>query len=291
MWLKSVIQAAAAVVIGLLVGLAGGYGGESVGGIRLFFGFAALAFIIQWLVYIPSYLAQTEHYFDLTGSLTYQTLAVLGLLLTSERDARTVILGLMIIVWAARLGLFLFRRVRAAGKDGRFDKLKTDWAQFLMTWTLQGLWVTFTAAAALAAMTSGAKTGLGVIGVIGIIVWVAGFAIEVIADAQKSTWRAMPGNENKFITVGLWAWSRHPNYFGEVLLWTGVAILAAPALQGWQYITLLSPVFVYLLLNKASGVPMLEARADKKWGGQPAYEDYKARTPVFFPRPPRRAGA
>jgi steroid 5-alpha reductase family enzyme len=291
MWLKSVIQAAAAVVIGLLVGLAGGYGGESVGGIRLFFGFAALAFIIQWLVYIPSYLSQTEHYFDLTGSLTYQTLAVLGLLLTSERDARTVILGLMIIVWAARLGLFLFRRVRAAGKDGRFDKLKTDWAQFLMTWTLQGLWVTFTAAAALAAMTSGAKTGLGVIGVIGIIVWVAGFAIEVIADAQKSTWRAMPGNENKFITVGLWAWSRHPNYFGEVLLWTGVAILAAPALQGWQYITLLSPVFVYLLLNKASGVPMLEARADKKWGGQPAYEDYKARTPVFFPRPPRRAGA
>ncbi len=289
MQLKSVIQAIVAVAIGLLVGLAGSYGGESAGGIRLFFGFIALAFIIQWVVYVPSYLAQTEHYFDLTGSLTYQLLAVLGLLATGTRDARTVILALMIIVWAVRLGLFLFRRVRNAGKDGRFDRLKTDWARFLMTWTVQGLWITFTAAAGLAAITSGNKTGLGVIGIIGILVWIVGFGFEVIADAQKSTWRAQSGNEGRFITVGLWAWSRHPNYFGEFVLWLGVAILALPALQGWQYVTLLSPAFVYLLLNKASGVPMLESRADKKWGGQPAYEDYKARTPVFFPRPPRSA--
>lgn len=288
---KSVIQAGVAVAIGLLVGLAGSYGGESAGGIRLFFGFVALAFIIQWLVFVPSFIAQTEHFFDLTGSLTYQLLAVLGLVLTQTRDARTVILAMMIIVWALRLGVFLFSRVRKAGKDGRFDKLKTDWARFLMTWTTQGLWVTFTAAAALAAITSGSKTSLGVVGIIGIIVWIIGFGFEAIADAQKSTWRAQSGNDGRFITIGLWAWSRHPNYFGEVLLWVGVAILALPALQGWQYITLLSPVFVYLLLNKVSGVPMLEKRADKKWGGQPAYEAYKANTPVFFPRPPKSAAS
>ncbi|MGH1488424.1 MAG: DUF1295 domain-containing protein [Acidimicrobiales bacterium] len=289
MRIKAVVQATIALVIGLVLGLAGSYGGESVGGVRLFFAFVVLAFVVQWVVYIPSYLSQTEHFFDLTGSLTYQLLALLGIVLTNVRDARTIILALMVAVWAIRLGLFLFRRVRAAGKDGRFDKLKTDWALFLMTWTVQGLWITFTAAAALAAITSGDKRSLGIVGVIGIIVWAIGFGIEITADAQKSTWRAQPGNESKFITVGLWAWSRHPNYFGEFLLWVGVAILALPALAGWQYVTLLSPVFVYLLLNKASGVPMLEKRADTKWGGQPAYEAYKSQTPVFFPRPPRSA--
>lgn len=285
---NAVLQALVAVVLGVGVGLAGSHRGETAGGVGLFLIFVAVAFLVQWAVFVPSFKARTEHYFDLTGSLTYQLLAVLALLLTDNADTRTVILAAMILVWAIRLGLFLFRRVRSAGKDGRFDKLKHDWARFLMTWTLQGLWVTFTAAAALAAMTSGAKQGLGVIGVIGIIVWVLGFGIEVVSDQQKSAWRADPANDGQFIQVGLWAWSRHPNYFGEVLLWVGVAILAAPVLQGWQYITLLSPVFVFLLLNKISGVPMLEKRADKRWGGQPDYEAFKRRTPVFFPRPPSR---
>lgn len=282
-------QSALVLLIGIGVGLAGSDGGESAGGIKLFLGFVILAYLVQWLVYVPSFLNQTEHYFDLTGSITYQLIAVLALILTETRDARTVILALMILVWAFRLGTFLFRRVRAAGKDDRFDKLKTNWAQFLMVWTIQGLWITFTAAAGLAAITSGQKSGLGVVGVIGIIVWTLGFGFEVVADRQKSAWRADPANAGKFITGGLWSWSRHPNYFGEFLLWVGVAIIAVPVLQGWQYLTLLSPVFVYILLNRISGVPMLERKADRKWGGQEDYEAFKATTPVFFPRPPRAA--
>jgi steroid 5-alpha reductase family enzyme len=192
----------------------------------------------------------------------------------------------MILVWSLRLGSFLFRRVKKHGGDGRFDKIKQDPMRFLMAWTVQALWVSFTAAAAWAAMSSGDKKSFGIVGALGLIVWIFGFGFEVIADQQKSKWRADPKNAGTFITGGLWDWSRHPNYFGEFMLWLGVAIMALPALQGWQHVTLLSPVFVFLLLTRVSGVPALELRSDKKWGGQDDYEDYKNRVPVFFPKPP-----
>ena len=112
-----------------------------------------------------------------------------------------------------------------------------------------------------------------------------GFAFEAVADSQKSRFRADPANKGRFIHTGLWAWSRHPNYFGEIVLWIGVAIIALPVLRGWQWVTLISPVFVTLLLTRVSGVPMLEKRADEKWGGQEDYEAYKERTPVLVPRP------
>ncbi|MEM9561014.1 MAG: DUF1295 domain-containing protein [Actinomycetota bacterium] len=281
---QSLLGGAAALVVGLLIGLAGSHRGQTVGGIGLFLLLVIVAYVVQWAVYVPSYLNRTEHFFDLTGSLTYQGIAVLGFVLASERDARTVILTLMILVWAMRLGFFLFQRVRAAGKDSRFDKMKHDWAQFLMTWTIQGLWITFTAGAALAAITTEERSSLGVIGIIGIVVWAIGFGTEVIADRQKSAFRADPANQGRYITTGLWSRSRHPNYLGEVVIWLGVAILAFPVLQGWQYVTLISPVFVYLLLTRISGLPMLERSADKRWGGEPEYEAYKQATPAFFPR-------
>jgi len=91
-------------------------------------------------------------------------------------------------------------------------------------------------------------------------------------------------NNGKFISSGLWSLSRHPNYFGEIMIWLGVAIIAFPVLSGYQYFALSSPVFVYLLLTRASGIPILEKNADKKWGGQEAYEEYKRNTPVLIPK-------
>jgi steroid 5-alpha reductase family enzyme len=109
-----------------------------------------------------------------------------------------------------------------------------------------------------------------------------------IADRQKSAFKAQPENKDKFITSGLWSWSRHPNYFGEIVLWFGVTIIALPVLQGWQWVTLISPIFIVILLTKISGVNLLEARADEKWGGQKDYETYKAKTPVLIPKPPSK---
>ena len=276
-----------ATVLGALIATMGGDGGEELGGLPTFAWLVIIAFGVNVAVFVPSFLAKTEHYYDLTGSITYLTVTIVALITADDRDLRTVLFAVLIVCWAGRLGTFLFRRVRRDGGDGRFDKIKVDFLRFLMAWMVQGLWVTLTAGAALAAMTSGAKTDLGVAGVIGLIVWVIGFAIEVTADRQKSAFRADPVNQGRFIDVGLWAWSRHPNYFGEITLWLGIAIMALPVLQGWQYATLISPVFVFVLLNFVSGVPLLERRADKKWGGQADYEAYKAKTPVLVLRPPR----
>lgn len=276
------------VLIGAGVALAGSQGGASVWGIPVFALAVGLAFVIQWLAFIPAFLGQSERFFDLTGSLTYITVVTAAVLLGPPVDGRSLLLLALVVVWAARLGTFLVRRIRKAGKDARFDAIKPSFIRFLNAWTLQGLWVTLTLAAALAAITTTTRKDLGVVAFTGALIWVAGFALEAVADLQKNRFRADPANRGRFIRTGLWSWSRHPNYFGEIVLWIGVAIIAIPVLQGWQWVTLISPVFVALLLIRVSGVPMLEKRADEKWGGQEDYESYKARTPVLVPRPPAR---
>tara|TARA_B110000438_G_scaffold210203_2_gene202145 strand:- start:1289 stop:1681 length:393 start_codon:yes stop_codon:yes gene_type:complete len=127
---------------------------------------------------------------------------------------------------------------------------------------------------------------------IGTTLWAIGFAIEVAADRQKRRFRAKAENHGRFITTGLWAYSRHPNYFGEILLWVGVAVAAMPALSSWAYATLVSPLFVWALLTRISGIPLLETAADRRWGGQEDYETYKTHTPTLMFRPGRfhRAG-
>ncbi len=285
---EALVAILAALLVAVAVAWAGSQGGVTLGAIPLFALAASVAFAIQWVVFIPSYRAQTEHWYDLTGSLTYLALAIGTLLLAGRFDARSLLLVVLISIWAVRLGSYLFRRVQKAGADTRFDDIKPSFARFLMAWTLQGLWVFLTLAAALAAMTSATAPPLGLIGWAGATVWVFGFAIEAIADAQKRGFRNDPANKGRFIDSGLWAWSRHPNYFGEIVLWAGIALIALPALSGWQYITLISPLFVYLLLTRVSGIPILESRADERWGNDPAYQAYKARTPVLFPKPPEK---
>jgi steroid 5-alpha reductase family enzyme len=276
----------AALFVAAAVGWAGSSGGLQIAGIPLFALAGAFVFLVQWIVFVPSYAAQTEHYYDLTGSLTYLA-AVIGTLILAERfDARSLVLTLLVSVWALRLGSFLYRRVKRAGSDERFADIKPSFTRFLMAWTLQGLWVFLTLAAALAAMTARDSVPLGPVGLVGIAVWAVGFAIEAVSDHQKRVFRADPANAGRFIDTGLWAWSRHPNYFGEIVIWTGIALIALPTLSGWQTVTLISPLFVYLLLTRVSGIPILEKRAEERWGGEPAYRDYKAKTPVLFPRPP-----
>ncbi len=274
------------IAIGTLMSLAGSDGGDRVGALPVFALCGALAFAINWLAFIPAALKRTEHYYDLIGGITYVTVTVVAVLLSSKLDLRATLVAAMIMVWSLRLATFLFLRISKSGRDSRFDDIKNRPLRFFMAWTIQGLWVLLTAAAALAIITGGVRMPLGAVGTAGIIIWAIGMLIEIVADRQKSRFKDNSDNDGKFINVGLWAWSRHPNYFGEIVLWTGMAIVALPVLHGWQWATLISPVFVAFLLIKVSGIPLLEERADKRWSGQDDYEEYKRRTPVLIPKPP-----
>lgn len=282
------IGIAIVVLIAAALAWAGSQGGLRVSALPIFALSVALAFLIQWLVFIPAFIFQTEKFFDLTGSLTYISVTLAALLLSGSTDVRSYLLAGMVIVWAARLGSFLFRRIHRSGKDSRFDAIKPSFGRFLQTWTMQGLWVSFTLAAALAAITAQIKVSLDGFALVGLLVWAVGLGIEALADHQKNIFRNDPKNKETFIRSGLWSWSRHPNYFGEIILWVGVAIMAFPVLYGWQLLTLISPVFVAFLLIKVSGIPLLEKRADEKWGGLTDYEAYKAHTSLLVPLPPRK---
>ena len=278
-----------AVVVALVVGaglaVAGSFRGAQVGGIPVFAIAVTAAFVIQFLVFIPSAVRRTERFFDLTGSLTFIAVSIALALLAPAQDARGWILAAMVVVWAARLGSFLFARVHRAGTDGRFDEIKTNPLRFFQVWCIQGLWVALTASAAWIAMSADAadRAPLDGFAVAGIVVWLAGMVFEVVADLQKQAFRANPANKGEFIRTGLWSRSRHPNYFGEILVWVGVFVVAAPVLQGWQWVAVLSPLFVVLLLTRVSGIPLLEKRADERWGGRADYRAYRDRTPVLIP--------
>ena len=241
-------------------------------------------FAIQWVGLVHARIFETEHYFDLVGSLTYVTVTLFAVQQAAEMGLRQQIIAGVVIVWAARLGPFLFRRIQKAGEDRRFRKIKLSTPRFLLTWTLQGTWVFITAGAALAAIMTQNTTALGTVFYVGVTMWILGFAIELIADNQKTAFKANPANKNKFITTGLWARAQHPNYFGEILLWTGIAVMALPSLSGRAMIFLISPLFVTLLLTRISGVPLLRKTADERWGDDPEYQTYLKNTPVLIPR-------
>ena len=283
----SIFSIFVSLIVALLIVLAGSSSGVDASGVRLFAICGLIAFAVQWICFIPSWFLHSERFFDLVGSATYITVAVVSLLAIPKIDTRSVLLGLMICLWGLRLGTFLFARVQAVGHDARFNLIKHKFAWFLMTWTVQGLWVLITSSAALAAITSSKRSDFGIIGIIGIILWLTGFVIEIVADEQKRKFKLDPSKQNSFITDGLWGWSQHPNYFGEIVLWIGVSLVALPGLSSWQHFTLISPVFVFLPLTRISGIPMLDSAARKRWGDDPGFLEYKEATPVLIPRPPK----
>ena len=246
-----------------------------------------MAFVIQWIAYIPAFLFKTEKFYDLTGSLTYIGTILFALYASgSFQNLRfgSILVGLAIIIWAIRLGSFLFMRIHKDKKDGRFDSIKTSFSQFFMTWTLQGMWVFICSSAALIAIANPSGVPINIVFILGLLMFVFGFAIEVIADNQKSAFRSISKNKDSFINEGLWARSRHPNYFGEITLWTGITVMGISTFEGMNYLAIFSPIFSYLLLVYVSGVRLLELRGKKKWGHLKDYQDYQKNTPKLIPR-------
>ena len=243
----------------------------------------SMAVLIQFAIFLPSFLFQTEKFYDLTGSLTFISVTSIAYFSLDDPTTIDTILYLYVIVWAGRLGIFLFRRINKDGKDERFDKAKKKFFWFLQYWMGQAAWVVFTAGASILAILSPVEAELEVLAIIGIFLWWSGFLIEVISDYQKRKFRETSDPKTEFISNGLWARSRHPNYFGEITLWVGMAVISLSSLSGIEYVTaVVSPLFVYLLLRKAEGVPMLERIADERYGELSDYQEYKANTPVLM---------
>ena len=249
-------------------------------GIELVKNAVLLAFIIQWVLFIPAYLLQTEKFFDISGSITY--ISVVSYCFFNYYDPEKLnignaILSIIIIIWALRLGSFLFIRIKKAGEDIRFREIKKSPTRFFMTWTLQGMWVSLCSACALAGIAKGIN--INNYFYCGLAVFLIGFIVEIVADNQKTKFRSNPKNKDKFINSGLWKFSRHPNYMGEILLWLGISIISLSSLEGLELATLISPFFTYLLLVYVSGIRILEYNGDKKWGHLESYKIYKKNTP------------
>ena len=270
-----------------LVAIAASVDGVFLSGIPIILLCAIVSFLTHWMIAAPSLITSSEKYFDFTGmvaTLLVVLTAMFALLSSGAQvSIRSVFVASFVSVWTLRLGIFLYKRIVKAGEDIRFRDIKKSLPKFLMTWTLSALWVFLTTVNAITLIALNPLEPIGIFFIMGALLWLLGFGFEVIADRQKKYFSEQPKNEGRFITQGLWSVSRHPNYFGEIILWAGIAIISLPFLSGWQYVTLVSPVFVFLLLTRISGLPFLEDKAEKKWGEDKDYIEYKKRTPILVP--------
>ena len=252
-------------------------------GINAFTFILIFAVLLQIVFFIPSFLLKTEKYYDLVGSLTYIATVSLAYFSVENKTMIDSIIYFYVMVWALRLGIYLFRRVRNDGKDVRFEQAKRHFLWFLQYWMGQALWVSLTASPAIIGILSPEDDLLPLLAMIGMALWLSGFTIESVSDYQKRVFRKENDPSEAFIHTGLWAKSRHPNYFGEIMLWTGIAVIASNTLTGIEYITLVSPIFVYILLTRMSGINKLEQIADERYGHLEEYQRYKRNTPVLVP--------
>jgi steroid 5-alpha reductase family enzyme len=258
---------------------------------QLFWSGALLAMGVQWVAFVPAYARRTERFYDLVGSATFVLTIALAVVRAPALDPRSGILAGVVTVWAVRLGTYLVRRIHQKGRDDRFDEIKQSFARFLLAWTMQGVWVVVTSSPAVLAILGPRRSAPDAWLAMGFCVWALGFGVEVVADGQKARFAASPANRGRFIATGLWSRARHPNYFGEITLWSGVALMALPVLDGWARLALVAPAFVAWLLIRVSGVPQLERKAWQRWGNDPAYREWRRVTPRLVPRlgPPPEA--
>ena len=247
-----------------------------------------ISFTIHLIIFIPSAIMKNEKFYDFTGMIAYLSIIIFAIqqkyIQIHSIDIYSLVLSLLISIWTLRLGIFLFYRVLKVGEDIRFKDVKNNALKFFVWFSISSLWVSLTTMAAMNVVTSKNYNQDLTLLCIGTIIWIIGFLFEIISDYQKIKFKNNASNKNKFIDSGLWSISRHPNYFGEIILWIGIYIITLPSTSGLEYLGIISPLFVIVLLNKVSGINLLEASADKRWGSSKEYQKYKKITPKLIPK-------
>lgn len=245
------------------------------------------ALVINGAFFAYAVARKTDVVTDLSYSLSFAFVSLVLILLNSGVSIVALLPAVLTIVWAVRLGAYLFARIIKTKVDHRFDGMREVPLKFARFWILQAIAVVVILLPVIASVASPEiSRDFGTLEIIGMLLWLAGFVLEVLADEQKARFKR--NGSKGFISTGVWKYSRHPNYFGEALLWWGIWIYTLPALSGSLHLSILGPVFITVLLLFVSGIPLLEKSADAKYGADPAYREYKKRTSVFIPLPPRK---
>ena len=249
--------------------------------LKMIFNLLLISLAIQIALFIPAFKFKTDKLTDLSYGLTFVLLAMIAFLL-SDMSSPKLLLLLMITAWGLRLGIYLFIRINKTKKDSRFDEIRIDFIKFLSFWVLQGISVFVILIPSLLFFQT--ISAFSLLSLFGFGVWFLGLVIEAFADQQKFSFINNEKNKGKWVNVGLWKYSRHPNYLGEILCWVGIYLYTYGSLSAaYRLIGLLSPLFIIILLLFVSGVPKLEEKADKKWGDNKDYQKYKKKTAVLIP--------
>jgi steroid 5-alpha reductase family enzyme len=250
-----------------------------------------LSFVISLAVnavfFAVAAIRRTDVVTDLSYSLSFALLAI-ALPSLGAREPVQLVAALLVLIWAVRLGGYLLTRILRIKVDHRFDEMRDKPLRFARFWLLQAISVAVIMLPVSYLLGRDSAPDVGVWAVVGVAVWLVGLVIETVADAQKSSFKGKAENRERFITSGLWRYSRHPNYFGEMLVWWGLFLYSVPFLDGAAFAVVIGPVFITLLLLFVSGIPLLERSADAKYRDDPVYREYKRRTSILVPLPPRR---
>lgn len=252
--------------------------------------FLALTAIVtggyQLLFFIITALLKFDKVTDFAGSTNFIIIAVLTLVVKGSWHFRQVVLTSLVLLWGLRLGLFLLMRILQWGEDRRFDEMRENLGKLIVFWIFQAVWVWTVSLPVTVVNASDRYPSLRAVDIIGWIMWTIGFLVEAIADQQKLSFKNSPENRGKWCNIGLWSYTRHPNYFGEIFLWWGIFVASTPVLRGAEWLVVFGPVFLTLLLLFVSGIPLLEDSADKKYGNVANYRVYKKVTSPLIPLPP-----
>lgn len=243
-----------------------------------------LSFVLQIFFFAFAASFKTDKLTDLSYGLTFIAIAIYLAIVFWPLSPLQITLTLMVCTWGIRLITYLFIRILKTKKDKRFDGVRENFWKFAQFWFFQAISVPIIMLPSLVIVSSNQSPSL-LVPVLGIIFWLVGISIETTADIQKFKFKSDPKNKDKFIQSGIWAYSRHPNYFGESLLWWGIFVFSLTYQKGLTFLSILGPLYITFLLLKVSGIPPLEKSYSLRFGQNPEYKKYKRQTSLFIPLP------
>ncbi len=246
-----------------------------------------ISFGIQIFFFLFAATFKTDKFTDLAYGISFVIIALYFLFTNNTYFPTQIAIAAAVTIWSLRLATYLFIRILKIKKDSRFDERRENLLEFAKFWLLQAISTWVIMLPTIVILSSNKSNLVAQTLITGALIWAFGFTIETIADWQKFRFKNKPENKNQWIQSGLWKYSRHPNYFGEILCWWGIFIMALPYLQGIELLTVVSPLYITILLLFISGIPPLEKKHDEKYGGREDYQQYKEKTSVLIPLPPK----